>query len=60
VNHRWLFRMKRWVQNPPSENRVKFILAILAICLLVVALERLFGVPDWMQMSPRGLQWRPD
>lgn len=60
MNHRWLFKMKRWVQNPPSENRVRFFLAILAICLVLVAIERFIGVPDWMQMSPRGIRWTPE
>lgn len=60
MNHRWLFKMKRWSQSPPSENRVKLVLAIIALCLLLFAIERFLGVPDWMQMSPRGQRWTPD
>ncbi len=44
----WMLRMKRWAQNPPSWGRVKFVLAIVAICLALVAVERVFGWPDWL------------
>ncbi|MEM9498077.1 MAG: hypothetical protein AAGA28_09170 [Pseudomonadota bacterium] len=59
MNHRWLFRMKRWVQRPAAESRVKFVLAIILICVLLVGLEQMFGVPEWMQMAPRGIRWSP-
>ena len=54
MNHRWLFRMARWAQNPPSEGRVKFVLAVILACVA------LFGVPDWMSLEPRGIRYRPE
>ena len=35
----WLGRAKRWVQNPPPLWRVKLVLAVIAVCLLIYALE---------------------
>ncbi|MEM9910179.1 MAG: hypothetical protein AAF922_05285 [Pseudomonadota bacterium] len=52
--------MKRWVQNPPSDNRVKLVLGIVAACLLLFALERFVGLPEWMQVSPHTYRWTPD
>lgn len=45
MNPLWLIRMKRWVQNPPSPARIKLVAAIIVACLLVFALERIFGWP---------------
>jgi len=28
MNIAWLMRMRRWVQNPPSASRVKFVFAV--------------------------------
>ncbi|MWB77018.1 hypothetical protein GLS40_03140 [Pseudooceanicola sp. 216_PA32_1] len=50
----WLVRMSRWARNPPSPGRVKLVLAVVAICLLIVTLEHFFGTPDWMKVNPRG------
>jgi hypothetical protein len=47
----WLLRAKRWVQNPPSEGRVKLVLGVVALCLVLVAIERLAGWPDWMTVD---------
>jgi hypothetical protein len=50
----WLLRAKRWVQNPPSEGRVKLVFAVVAICLLIAGIEY-FGLwPDWMTLDRRG------
>lgn len=46
MNPIWFLRMKRWVQNPPSAGRVKLVLGVAAACLVLVAIERLFGWPD--------------
>lgn len=51
MNTRWLLRMSRWARNPPSAKRVKFVFAIVAICLALFALEYMFGVPDWMKIE---------
>ncbi|MFN4191719.1 MAG: hypothetical protein ACK4GM_01335 [Tabrizicola sp.] len=47
----WLLRAKRWVQNPPSWARVKLVLGVIALCLAIVALERLVGWPDWLAVD---------
>lgn len=41
MNPRHLLRMARWAHKPPSDKRVKFVLAILAICVAIYAVERL-------------------
>lgn len=41
-------RMARWARRPPSAARVRLVLGIVAACLLVVAVERLVGFPDWL------------
>ncbi|MBM2330512.1 hypothetical protein [Marivita cryptomonadis] len=47
-----LLRMAHWVRNPPSPARVKFVLAVIALCLAIVAIERWVGWPDWMSLEP--------
>jgi len=47
----WLLRAKRWVQNPPSESRVKLVLGVIALCLLIVAVERFVGWPEWLTVD---------
>lgn len=44
---RWFLRMARWARNPPSAKQVRFVLAIVAFCVLLYAIERLYGWPDW-------------
>jgi len=48
MNMRWLVMAKRWVQNPPSPQQIKFIAAIIGICLILLVIERSFGWPDWL------------
>ena len=43
---RWLFRMARWAQNPPSARQVKFVLSIVAVCLALFASEYFLGWPE--------------
>ncbi|MGL4236046.1 hypothetical protein [Tabrizicola sp.] len=50
----WLVRAKRWVQNPPSEGRVKLVFGVIAICLVIVGIEYFFGWPDWLTVDRRG------
>lgn len=47
----WLFRAKRWAQNPPSATRVKFALAVVAVVLLLAGIEHLFGWPEALQVE---------
>ncbi len=55
MNSRWLLRMTRWAQNPPSAGRVKFVLAIIAVCAALYAVERFYGWPDALTPD-RGVQ----
>ncbi|SFI85053.1 hypothetical protein [Celeribacter neptunius] len=43
---RWMLRAKRWAQNPPSAKRVKFVFAVIAICIGLYAVEKTVGLPD--------------
>jgi hypothetical protein len=52
MNPRWLFRAARWARNPPSAARVKLVLAIIALCVAIFALERYVAWPDWMTADP--------
>ena len=47
----WLFRAKRWAQNPPSEGRVKLVFGVVALCLVLVGIEYFIGWPDWMTVD---------
>ena len=49
-NPRHFLRMARWAKNPPSEARVKLVFAILGLCLLLFAVERVFGWSDWLTL----------
>ena len=60
MNYRWLFRMARWAQNPPGEKRVILVLGIVAVCLIVFAVETFVGWPELLSLEPRsGRSWRP-
>lgn len=49
MNIRWMMRAKRLAQSPPSWGRVKFVMAIIAVCIVVFLIERYVGWPDWAQ-----------
>ena len=44
---RWLLRMSRWSRNPPSAQKVKWGLALIALCLLIYGIEQAGWWPDW-------------
>ena len=46
MNARQLLRMTLWTRHPPSARRVKLVLAVCAICALIVGAEKLFGLPE--------------
>lgn len=52
--HYFLLRMVRWVRNPPSAKQVKFVLAILAVCLSLAIIERIYGWPEALTPSGGG------
>jgi len=61
MNTRWLFRMARWAQSPPSAKQVKFVFAIIAVCLILYAIDYFFGWPEILTPnSPRGRLWQVD
>jgi len=47
MNIVWFMRMKRWVQNPPSAKRVKFVFAIILAAAVIFGLEYVGWWPDW-------------
>ena len=51
MNWFWLLRMAQWARNPPSPARVKLVLAVIALCLGVYAVETWIGWPDWMSLD---------
>lgn len=50
----WFLRMARWARNPPSSARVKLVLGVIALCLVLFAVEQLIGWPDALTMPDRG------
>ncbi|WP_113911266.1 hypothetical protein [Roseovarius dicentrarchi] len=52
MNGHWLLRAVRWARNPPSAGRVKFVLAIIAVCIALYAFEHFFGWPDALSPDP--------
>lgn len=50
LNPRQLWRMSKWARNPPSETRVKLVLAVILIALTIWGLEKVFGTPEWMRL----------
>ena len=56
MNSRWLLRMTRWAQNPPSAGRVKFVLAIIMVCIALYTVEHFYGWPD--ALTPERLMQR--
>ena len=48
MNLIWLVRMSKWARNPPSPQRVKLVLGIIALCLIIVGIEVFLGWPEWL------------
>jgi hypothetical protein len=55
----WFFRMARWARNPPSPQKVKFVLIIVGICFAVAAVEHFIGWPDALKVDRGVFRWRP-
>lgn len=53
MNYLWFLRMVQWVRHPPSMKRVKFVGTILAIVLVIVALDWLGLWPEWAHVAGR-------
>jgi hypothetical protein len=52
MNPIWLFRMARWARRPPSPSRVKLVFGVIALCLALYGVERFFGWPEWLTVTP--------
>jgi hypothetical protein len=50
----WFLRMARWARRPPSADRVKLVLIVIALCLLLVGIEHFLGWPDWLTTNGGG------
>ncbi|WP_426956622.1 hypothetical protein [Muricoccus radiodurans] len=46
---RLLFLMARWWRNPPSRRALIAMGVALAVCILLVTVERTVGWPDWLR-----------
>ncbi len=54
MNFRMLLMMKRWAANPPSMSKVIFVVSIIAICIALFAVEKVFGWPEWLTPNSGG------
>ena len=52
MNYRIFLRMAKWAHTPPGTKRVVLVLSIVVACLLLFAIERFIGLPEWTQMEP--------
>lgn len=48
---RWLLRMSQWARNPPPLSRVLMVFGVVALCLVLVGIEKFVGWPDWMTVN---------
>jgi hypothetical protein len=53
MNLNWFVRMARWARHPPSPTQVKILLAVLAFALALVAIEQIWGWPEWLTVNKR-------
>ncbi|WP_417526110.1 hypothetical protein [Marinovum sp.] len=51
----WFLRMARWARNPPSARQVKLVLAVIAACIALWAVERYVGWPE--ALTAERLRW---
>ncbi len=51
MNPNWLIRMARWARNPPGWRKIMLYGGIILACLLLVAVERFIGWPDWLTVN---------
>ena len=52
MNPRHFLRMSKWARHPPSSRRVKLLLAVIAACLALYAVERWIGWPEFLVLTP--------
>ena len=49
---RALLRAKRLAQNPPSMARVKLVIGVIVLCLILAAIGKFVGWPEWATIEP--------
>lgn len=49
-----LIRLARWVRHPPSPRLARVVLGVVAVCLVLVAVEQFWGWPDWLTVARGG------
>jgi len=59
MNPIWFVRMARWARHPPSWSRVKLVVGVVALCLVLVVIERIWGWPAWLTLPGGGRPMRP-
>lgn len=47
----WLLRASKWARNPPSARMVKLVLAIVAVAVVIVVIEKVGLWPDWARLE---------
>ena len=47
MNTRWLLRMSRWARNPPPLRMILLVVAVVAIAVVIGALEWVGWWPEW-------------
>lgn len=47
----WLMRASRWARHPPSPRRVALVLVVVAIAVVIVALDKTGYWPDWARLD---------
>jgi hypothetical protein len=50
---RWLLKMRAWAQHPPSPQKVWLVLGVVGFCLILVAVEKTIGWPEWLTLQKR-------
>lgn len=56
-NLNWLIRASNWARNPPGPRKVKLVLGVIAVGLVLLALEKLGWWPEWATMErTRGMR----
>ena len=53
MNPRWLLRASQWARNPPPARRVWLVLGVIAACLALAGVERLWGGGGGVSGQPR-------
>jgi hypothetical protein len=49
-------RMSRWAHKPPGWRQVRLVRIVLAACLVLYGIDRVFGWPAWLTLdeTPKG------